>query len=144
MYVNGNGEIRIVPVEFFMKNFKVSNNKYNVTDALQLNLLRYYNDEIKYTPNVNETKVPRNLIGLTQNGDLVEVVFKNTNFTLGDMYMRTQHRCVVVGALDGYTSASAFGLGRNESGKFGFISSQKKSDKLPELQVPNFIVLYNR
>ena len=133
LFTNGNGQAHIMPIKDFLRDFSKGGGSYYVVDALQLNLLRY-NDQIKYAQNEMDKKVQRNLIGLTKDGDIVDVIFKNTNFTLGDRYMRTQHGCITVGALDGDTSASAYD-------KFGK-SSLRKGET--EKKVPNFVVLYPR
>lgn len=135
LFTDKNGQIHIIPIDIFIRDFKIRDGQYGVNDALQLNLL-HYNGQRLYAPNENDKKIPRNLIGLTKDGDLVDIIFKNTNFTLGDRYMRQQHRCVIVGALDGDTSASAFDEKRQ--------SSYIKGLDIPEIKVPNFIVLYRR
>ena len=135
LFTDGNGQVHIMPIKDFLRSFSKGGGRYYVVDALQLNLLRY-NDKIKYKPNELDKRVQRNLIGLTKDGDMIDVIFKNTNFTLGDMYMRTQHGCITVGALDGDTSASAFDI----NGRSSYIQGRDK----PEEKVPNFVVLYQR
>ena len=133
LFTDGNGQAHIMPIKDFLRDFSARGGSYHVVDALQLNLLRY-NDQIKYVPNKMDKKVQRNLIGLTKEGDVVDVIFKNTNFTLGDRYMRTQHGCITVGALDGDTSASAC----DKFGKSSLIKGET------EIKVPNFVVLYSK
>jgi len=126
LYADPNGQIHIIAVDDF-EGFK-----NQIIDAVQVNLLRH-NDVVMYVANVGAQISPRNLIGMTNNG-MVDAIFKDTNFTLGDRYMKQSHNCHTVAALDGYTSASA-------SDRVGG-SSYMKSDRLEERKVPNFIVLY--
>ncbi len=79
-------------------------------------------------------RVPRNLIGITSGG-IIDVIYKNTNFTFGDRYMREVHGCTIIGALDGGSSASAL----DKLGKSSYSESHK--DRV-EAAVANFIILY--
>jgi hypothetical protein len=106
-----------------------------IVDALQINLLT--EDDLKlYEDKTYKRLLPRNLIGTTRDG-IVDVIYKKTNFTYGDRYMRQIHGCTVVGALDGGSSASAI----DKLGKSSY--SESHGDR-PEAAVANFIVLYER
>ncbi len=127
LYLNRKNTLSVVPFSEFSKI------KSEVVSALQLNLLRY-----KSVPNYpflpDSPCLPRNFIGFFEEC-LVNVIFKNTNFTKGDIYMKESHSCFTVAALDGGPSASAF----DSSGKSSF-----KEGDVSEVPVPNFIVLYER
>lgn len=141
LFTDYDGQLHIVTIDIFMRDFKREDSRFNVDDALQINLLSYYDPiadriDLMYKIDENAVKLPRNLIGLTVGGNLVDVIFKNTNFTLGERYMRLQHKCVTVGALDGATSASAFDI----KGQSSYIKGIDEE----EIKVPNFIVLRPR
>ena len=105
----------------------------DVVDAIQVNLLRSA-DKIMYKEDINAKKLPRNLIGIASGG-LVDVIFKDTNFTLGDRYMKITYGCDTVAALDGGPSASGVD-------KFGNNSFRKGDIK--EVEVPNFLCLWRK
>jgi uncharacterized protein YigE (DUF2233 family) len=101
-------------------------------EAIQINLLSM--DGMKYyrTWRDDAKMVPRNFIGINDEG-VVNVIFKDTNFVLGDEYMRREHGCRVVGALDGGGSASAI------TGS-GLSSYREELDEKREVRVPTFVL----
>jgi len=127
LYTNKNGQLQLVRRDEFHEHIA------EIVDALQCNLLSY-NNTLLYTENVSASLQPRHLIGFSSDG-LTEVIFKETNFTLGDRYMRAEHHYTSVAALDGGPSASAY----TRSGE----SSARSEDRLKEVPVANFLTLYN-
>jgi hypothetical protein len=115
--------------------YHLSEHRDRIVDALQVNI--FTEEGLKlYQDKEHRRRVPRNLIGLSPEG-IVDVIYKDTNFTLGDRYMRGVHGCTVVGALDGGGSASAVDrLGRSSY-------SENQKDR-PEAPVANFILLFER
>ena len=129
LFTNKNGELNLIPLTTFLK--------YETTDfvdALQLNLLSLGDDILYRWWRWHAKEVPRNLIGINKWG-VVDVIFKNTNLVLGDKYMRSVHKCYVVGALDGGGSAS--GIDRLGNGSY-----DKDIDKWRETRVPIFILIF--
>ncbi len=129
LFTNKNGELNLAPLTTFLK--------YETTDfvdAVQLNLLSLGDDILYQWWRWHTKEVPRNLIGINGRG-VVDVIFKNTNFVLGDEYMRSIHKCYVVAALDGGGSASA-------TDKLGNGSYDENLDKRREARVPIFILIF--
>ena len=129
LYVDRSRRVHII------SKYRYAEHKDNIVDALQINL--FTQDDLKlYEDKTYKRQVPRNLIGTTPEG-IVDVIYKNTNFTYGDQYMRQTHGCTVVGALDGGSSASAVDrLGRSSY-------SEGRGDR-PEAAVANFLIFYER
>ena len=106
--------------------------KSQVLDAIQMVLLRRrYSRQPVYRPDQKAQKIPQNLVGLTASGDFIDVIFKNTNFTFGDLFM-TSMGCVDVGALDGGPNASMYVNDKIKS----------RSGNEQENDVPNFLLIY--
>ncbi len=129
LFTDKNGELKLTPLTTFLK--------YETTDfvdAVQLNLLSFGDDILYRWWRWHASKVPRNFIGINERG-IVDVIFKNTNFVLGDEYMKSIHECYVVGALDGGGSAS--GIDR-----LGKKSYDENLDKRREVRVPIFILIH--
>ena len=129
LYIDRSRRIHII------SKYQYGEHKDKIVDAIQINL--FSQDDLKlYEDKTYKRKVPRNLIGTTPEG-IVDVIYKDTNFTYGDQYMREAHGCTVVGALDGGSSASAVDrLGRS--------SYREGRGDRPEAAVANFIILYER
>lgn len=129
LYVDRSRRVHII------SKYQYAEHKDSIVDALQINL--FTQDDLKlYEDKAYKRQVPRNLIGTTSEG-IVDVIYKNTNFTYGDQYMRQTHGCTVVGALDGGSSASAVDrLGRSSY-------SEGRGDR-PEAAVANFLIFYER
>lgn len=129
LYVDRSRRIHII------SKYQYTEHKDKIVDALQINL--FTQDDLKlYEDKAYKQQVPRNLIGTTPEG-IVDVIYKSTNFTYGDRYMRQVHGCTVVGALDGGSSASAVDrLGRSSY-------SEAHRDRV-EAAVANFLILYER
>ncbi|MBN2223559.1 MAG: phosphodiester glycosidase family protein [Deltaproteobacteria bacterium] len=129
LYIDRTRRIRII------SKYHYAEHKDNIIDALQINLLT--EDDLKlYEDKTYKRRLPRNFIGTTPEG-IVDIIYKNTNFTFGDRYMKEIHGCTVVGALDGGSSASAV----DKLGKSSY--NESRGDR-PEAAVANFIVLYER
>ena len=129
LYIDRNRQIHIIP------KYDLSKHRDHIVDAVQINLftsgdMKFYEDK-EY-----RKEVPRNFIGITDDG-IVDVIYKDTNFTYGDRYMREAHGCIVVGALDGGGSASAIDMLGNTS----YDETQNDSFERP---VANAILLYER
>ncbi len=129
LYVDKDRQLKMISKYHF------SEHRDRMVDALQINIFSEENMKL-YEDNEHKRRVPRNLIGLSPDG-IVDVIYKDTNFTLGDRYMRGVHGCTVVGALDGGSSASAV----DRLGRSSYSESQKDR---PEAAVANFILLYER
>lgn len=98
----------------------------NASDAMQFTLLRRGSPQ--YTHNEKANLLPMNLMGTTLAGSFVGMFFEPTNYTLADLHMVGDHRCISVGAMDEGTSASVHdSLGRH----FG-----------SERPVANFLAVY--
>ncbi len=129
LYIDRTGRIHII------SKYHYAEHKDNIVDALQINL--FTEDDLKlYEDKMYKRLLPRNFIGTTPEG-IVDVIYKKTNFTYGDRYMKQTHACTVVGALDGGSSASAV----DKLGKSSY--NEGRGDR-PEAAVANFIVLYER
>jgi uncharacterized protein YigE (DUF2233 family) len=127
LYIDRARQIRII------SRYRYAEHKDEIVDALQINLftegdLKLYDDK-EY-----KRRLPRNLIGIGPEG-VVDVIYKSTNFTLGDRYMKARHGCTVVGALDGGSSASAVD-------KLGRASYREDLGDRAEAAVANFLILY--
>lgn len=129
LYIDRARQIHII------SKYHYSEHKDKIVDALQINLFTE-NDLKLYEDKLNRRRVPRNLIGIRPEG-IVDVIYKSTNFTLGDRYMRTVHGCTVIGALDGGSSASAVD-------KLGKSSYREDRGDRPEAAVANFVILYEK
>ena len=57
LFTDENGRIYIMPIDIFMRDFKIGDGQYRVNDALQLNLL-HYNGQRLYAENENDKKIP--------------------------------------------------------------------------------------
>ena len=129
LYIDRSRRIHII------SKFHYAEHKENFVDAIQINLMT--EGELKmYEDKTYKKLVPRNFIGTTPEG-IVDVIYKNTNLTYGDRYMRQTHNCTAVGALDGGGSASAV----DRLGKSSY--KEGRRDRR-EAAVPNFIVLYEK
>jgi uncharacterized protein YigE (DUF2233 family) len=129
LYIDRSRRIHVI------SKYRYAEHRENIVDALQINL--FTEGDLKlYEDKTYRRRLPRNLIGMTEDR-LVDVIYKDTNFTYGDRYMKDAHGCTVVGALDGGSSASAVD-------KLGGSSYRESRGDRPEAAVPNFIVLYER
>jgi hypothetical protein len=129
LYIDRSRRIHII------SKYQYTEHKDKIVDALQINL--FTQDDLKlYEDKTYKRQAPRNLIGTTPEG-IVDVIYKSTNFTYGDRYMRQIHGCTAVGALDGGSSASAV----DRLGKSSY--SESRGDRV-EAAVANFIILYER
>jgi uncharacterized protein YigE (DUF2233 family) len=129
LYIDRARQIRII------SKYHYAEHEEEIVDALQINLftegdLKLYDDK-EY-----KRRLPRNLIGIGPDG-VVDVIYKNTNFTLGDRYMKAIHGCTVVGALDGGSSASAVD-------RLGRASYREDLGDRGEAAVANFLILYEK
>jgi hypothetical protein len=129
LYIDRRRQIHIISKYHF------SDHRDKIVDALQVNI--FTEGDLKlYQDKEYKKKVPRNLIGISPEG-IVDVIYKNTNFTYGDRYMRLAHGCTVVAALDGGGSASAV----DKLGRSSYCEAQ--GDRRED-GAANFIVLYER
>jgi len=129
LYIDRSRQIHII------SKYHYSDHKDKIVDAIQINL--FTQDDLKlYEDKTYKRQVPRNFIGTTPEG-IVDVIYKSTNFTYGDRYMREVHGCTVVGALDGGSSASAVD-------RLGKSSYREGRGDRPEAPVANFVILYER
>jgi uncharacterized protein YigE (DUF2233 family) len=103
-------------------------------EAIQINLLSMDGVTFYRRWRRDAKMVPRNFIGINDEG-IVNVIFKDTNFVLGDEYMNRVFDCRVVGALDGGGSASAVSTS-------GLSSYTKELDEKREVRVPTFVLFY--
>ena len=103
-------------------------------EAIHINLLSMDGVTFYRTWRRDASQVPRNFIGINDEG-IVNVIFKDTNFVLGDEYMKQVFDCRVVGALDGGGSASAIS-------KSGLSSYREDLDERREVRVPTFVLFY--
>jgi len=103
-------------------------------EAIQINLLSMDGVTFYRRWRRDAKLVPRNFIGIHDEG-IVNAIFKDTNFVLGDEYMKRVHDCRVVGALDGGGSASAVS-------KSGLSSYREDLDDTREVRVPTFVLFY--
>ncbi|MFA4886952.1 MAG: phosphodiester glycosidase family protein [Candidatus Nanoarchaeia archaeon] len=129
LYVNKSGELNVTPLPGLERSLG------NMQFGMQVNLLvsegvKAYSD----ATSSSTPKVPRTLVGFNEGG-IVGVVFKNTNFGLGAEYMVQTHGCKNVVALDGGPSSSAY----EKSGKRSFRAGDGN-----ENPVPNFLLFYER
>jgi hypothetical protein len=129
LYIDRSRRVHIISI------YHYSEHKDNIVDALQINLLTEDNLKL-YEDKTYKRRVPRNLIGTTPDG-IVDVIYKSTNFTYGDRYMRQVHGCTVVGALDGGSSASA-------ADRLGRSSYNEGHGDRAEAPVANFLIFYER
>lgn len=129
LYVDRSRRIHVI------SKYDYAGHRDNIVDALQINLLTQ--DDLKlYEDKTYKRQLPRNFIGTTPDR-IVDVIYKSTNFTYGDRYMKETLGCTVVGALDGGSSASAIDrLGRS--------SYREGRGDRAEAAVANFVILYER
>jgi len=128
LYTDEDGALDLV----FMNQFIPIRDR--AVEAIQINLLSMDDVTFYRRWRRDAKRVPRNLIGLNEEG-IVNVIFKDTNFVLGDEYMKRVHDCRVVGALDGGGSASAVS-------KSGLTSYKEELDEKREVRVPTFVLFY--
>lgn len=137
MYDKGDGILYIDRARqiHVISKYHYAEHKDEIVDALQINL--FTEKDLKlYEDKQYKRRVPRNLFGICPEG-IVDVIYKSTNFTLGDRYMRGVHGCTVIGALDGGSSASAVD-------KLGRSSYREDRGDRPEAAVANFVILYEK
>jgi hypothetical protein len=129
LYIDRRRQIHIISKYHF------SDHRDKIVDALQVNI--FTEGDLKlYQDKEYKRKVPRNFIGISPEG-IIDVIYKSTNFTLGDRYMRSAHGCKVVAALDGGGSASAI----DKLGRSSYCEGQ--GDRREDAAA-NFIILYER
>ena len=128
LYIDEDGALDLV----FMNQFIPIRDR--AVEAIQINLLSMDSVTFYRTWRRDAKRVPRNFIGMNDEG-IVNVIFKDTNFVLGDEYMKRVHKCRVVGALDGGGSASAVS-------KSGLSSYRDELDEKREVRVPTFVLFY--
>jgi uncharacterized protein YigE (DUF2233 family) len=128
LYTDEDGALDLV----FMNQFVPIRER--AVDAIQINLLSMDGMTYYRTWRRDARRLPRNLIGIHDRG-VVDVIYKDTNFVLGDEYMKRAYQCRVVGALDGGGSASAVS-------KSGLASFREAPGERREVRVPTFVLFY--
>jgi len=132
LHIDREGQIHLAAMDYNLL-VRFLKDPSDFTHALQCNLLSRNGDILyRWWKKEPARLVPRNLIGISEWG-VVDVIAKDTNFILGDQYMREVHRCHTVAALDG--GGSAAGIDR-----WGNRSKNEIMDEKNEGRVPNFLI----